>query len=298
MGAVRRVRNILVRNLQLGWSPLLVTRPRSLQTRLATVFAEYLLVGLLVIAGTFTLTAARATHGSPDCSGLPLFTRLLRPGHVVFTARLLRVAHVKEVSGRWAGDWAIGLVQERFWGLPSWEPHLVLITHGIFWEGEIYFISGLRADGLLTSFLPIVDTARCFGGAGPVVDASIYLRLLHRQPSQSEVRVIGYVRIARPPSVVKKTAENERDPNDVYNLVLDRARYTPLAGARIRVAGSSEHKIVTTDQDGIYEMSDLPPDDYTLTLVDERGNQLAPERTLQKSDLTTGRLLQLDFWRE
>jgi hypothetical protein len=280
----------------LGWPPLLIAEPRPLGRKLATAVFECLLVASLVVVGTFVVTAAQATPWSPDCSGPRLFTQPLRPDHVVFTARLIRVGHVKKVSGKWAGDWAIGLVQEPFWGLPPWEPHLVLITDGIFWEGETYFISGVRADGLLTRILPIVDTARCLGQACPVADAAIYLHLLHRQSSESEVNVIGYVQSPKRHLASERVPEKEGDPNDVYHLVLNRARYTPLGGARIKVVGPSGSTIVTADQDGIYEISGLPPDDYTLTLLDWHGNQIGTERRLQKSDLMQGRPLQLSFW--
>src|SRR5207253_9533879 len=82
--------------------------------------------------------------------------------HVVFTARVIFVGRsfyaLTHDSGMnlpgfhdpRVGDWAIGVVQERFWGLPSWVPHLVLLTNFIYWTGETYFIDGSHEIGLLT----------------------------------------------------------------------------------------------------------------------------------------------------
>jgi hypothetical protein len=43
--------------------------------------------------------------------------------------------------------------------------------------------------------------------------------------------------------------------------------HTPLAGERIDLAGSAgTTEVSVTDQQGIYEIDGLTPDDYTLTL--------------------------------
>jgi hypothetical protein len=117
----------------LGWPALLAAPPRSLTRRLAVVLMECLFVAVLALAGIFALTVMQSSLGGPDCSGGQLFVRSLRPGHAVFTARMIHVGHTAKVSGRWAGDWAIGVVQEGFWGLPAWTPRLVLLTNSIFW---------------------------------------------------------------------------------------------------------------------------------------------------------------------
>jgi hypothetical protein len=185
----------------------------------------------------------------------------------VFTARLIRVSHDAWLSGRWQGKWAIGLVQDHFWGFLWWPP-LVLLTNTIYQEGETYFVDGHRADGFLTYLLPIVEAWPC-GGPQPLSDAAIQLRLLREAPPENEIRLIGYVRAA--------------------------GGAPPLAGVRVSVIGSSGGKIVTTDQQGIYEIAGLLPDDYTLRLIDLPDTQCDLDREVKKEWFSHEKLLRVDF---
>jgi hypothetical protein len=78
-----------------------------------------------------------------------------------------------------------------------------------------------------------------FPGPEDFADATIRLRLLREAPSESETRIIGYV---RKPDNSKdgKTPRNDRDP---------------LVGTRVAVTGSSGTTVVTTDHEGIYEVA-------------------------------------------
>ena len=102
-----------------------------------------------------------------------LRSSLWSPTQAVFTARVVFACPLDRRSerrgtavfarpgrDREVGDWAIGIVQERFWGMPRWT-RLVLLTNYVYWEGETYFVDGRRDEGLLTQFLPIVE-----GGIG------------------------------------------------------------------------------------------------------------------------------------
>ncbi|HVP47390.1 MAG TPA: hypothetical protein VMT32_12430 [Bryobacteraceae bacterium] len=180
---------------KLGWPPLIAPRKTTLWRRLAIVSAGCVLVGAMDVAATLTWAAARSRFRVFDCSGRPLFIRPWRPDHAVFTARLIYVHHGERVSGRRQGLWAIGLVQERFWGL-FWSERVVLLTHNIFRENETSFIDGFRYQGLLTRCLPMVFLAPC-ARARPVADAAIQLRLLREAPPDDALLIIGYVR--KPP---------------------------------------------------------------------------------------------------
>lgn len=281
---------------KLGWPALFATRPRPLKRKVVSALIRCFLVAGLVVAGVFTLTAVLARPDSiGDCSGTPLFTRPLRQDHVVLTAHLIRVAHVKKVSGRWAGPWAIGWVQQQYWGLPWWMSSLVFITNGAFWEGETYFISGRRADGLLTHLLPIVDTQPCFGGAAPVANAEIYRRLIGKTLPANEVPLIGYVyRPTQVPDLVKQPSR-KYDPTEIYDLILNPAiRHKPLGRTKVSITGSTGTRIVAADESGIYEVN-LSPDDYRITPVDLPRGFVAVERSLKKQSFRPGAVLHLDF---
>jgi len=280
-----------------GWPTLLPLQPTSLKRKLGMAFIECLLVGVLLLTGTFAFTVLRATSGwSVNCRSSGLFVKPVTPQHAVFIARLIWVGHKTKVSGEWAGDWAIGVVQERFWGLQPWSPHFVLLTNQIFWEGETVFMSGLRPRGFLTRFLPIVDGQPCLGIAKPVSAAETHLRVLRRPPLANEARIIGSVQSPKRPSEAKKSSAKRIDTNAIYEAVINpTAKYTALAGARILVTGSSGITTVTTDANGIYEVSGLPPDGYTLSLLDQPANQIVEDHKLQKKDFLPGRPIELNF---
>jgi hypothetical protein len=148
------------------------------------------------------------------------------------------------------GEWAIAVVQERFWGLPSWNPRLVLLTNFIYWQGETYFIDGERQNGLLTRALPIIEAGIGCSRSRPIQDALIDLRVLHVTPPAPGGRLLGYVR--KP---------------EAYRGGIERPiGHQALVGARIRVTGPAGTREITTDHQGIYEMSGLPAGDYTLQL--------------------------------
>ncbi len=102
-----------------GWPPMVAARPRPLGRRLATVVLGLLLLMVSDMVATFALAAAMSTTKELDCGMRRLFAQPVAPEHTVFTARVIRAQHVRQVSGKWIGEWAIGVVQRRFWGLPA-----------------------------------------------------------------------------------------------------------------------------------------------------------------------------------
>lgn len=248
---------------KLGWPPLVQPRPRALGRRVVAVAIECLVVLCLDVAITLGLSALGSSLFSGDCRGKPPFVHSLSPSHAVFTARVIFVGRstqaltrnswfsVGGVHDRRVGDWAIGVVQERFWGLPWWGPRLVLLTNYIYWKDETYFIDGNRTRGLLTHVLPIVEAGINCSRTRPVHDAIVDLRVLREAPSASGTRLIGYVR--QPEASVGEVAPPT----------------TPkfAEGMRISVTGPTSTKIIATDKSGVYQLDDLPPGDYALQLL-------------------------------
>jgi len=264
---------------KLGWPALVAPQPRSLRRRLAAIFVGCLLVATLDLTATLGLVLLQSSLDLPSCGGAsPLFVQPQSPGQAVFTARLIRVGHTTRVSGQWAGYWAIGLVQERFWGWPGWAPPFVLITHSFFWEGETYFIDAGRVNRLLPRLLPILEFRSC-GRTSPLVDAEIEMRVLREGPPASGARIIGFV----------------RKPEPFTGMFAPPKAHTPFAGAKISLRGSSGTTIVTTDQEGIYEVDGLAPDDYTLKLA-LPDTQFAHEHEVKKGALVRNSLSEQDFY--
>ncbi len=234
----------------LGWEPLVEPRKRSPIKRVLAIVAVCLMIASLDVVITLAFTAWASSNNGPDCGGRRLFTHPVFPGHAVFTARLVHTGHGIHAIGdstRWAGTWALGIVQEKFWGLPSAWPRFVLLTNSIFWEGDTYLVDGQRAHGFLTGFLPVIEAGPC-SRTRSVVDGTVDLRMLREKSIPTGARIVGFVQQPEP---------FRQWPS---------APHTPLAGARIDFAGSSGTTVATADQDGIYEIDGLTPDDYTLTL--------------------------------
>jgi hypothetical protein len=243
-----------------GWPPLL--RPRQVGTIRRIGGAAYICVAILVIdvALTLGLSALLSSLWSPDCvGGAPLTrpTRPVPPDSAVFTARAVFVG--RSISwfspttrnlGAHGGEWAIGIVEERFWGLPSWEPRFVLMTNFIYWRGHTYLIDGVRGRGFLTRFLPIVSAGINCSRSRPIEDAAVDLRLLHEAPPAGGTRLIGYV--GKPEPFVSGYGPPIQPNFD--------------SGARIVVIGGDNTRTITTDSAGVYQVDGLPPGDYTLQL--------------------------------
>ena len=282
---------------RLHW-PSVQDLPRTRPGRLAVAAGKVLLIAFLVIGWTFASFAMGSSLWTPDCSGPSLFTRPLRPGHVAATVRILRSAHTHKVGGSWAGTWAVGIVEERFFGLKPWE-HLALLTDGFFWEGRTFFVSGSRAFFLLARALPIVDATRCGSEYSvPLADAAPQLRVLHEAPADGSRRVVGSLLVANPSpwrpeptgasapkAAIQTHSWRNHESAELYDWAfLSPRSHRPLSGARIAVTCPAGTSVVTTDRNGVYEVPDLPPADCTLHLIDIPAHQVLPDVTIRKAD--------------
>jgi hypothetical protein len=273
----------------LGWRPLVEPRQRSPIRRVLAVVAVCVLVAGMDVVATLALAVWQSSLNGPDCGGRQLFSQPAFPGHAVFAARLVRTGHKVHAIGdskKWTSDWAVGIVQEKFWGLPSSWPRVVLLTNGIFWEGETYFIDGHRAHGFPARFLPIIEAGPC-SRTRPVEDAIVDLRILREKSTSTGSRVVGFVQQGEP----FRPWPSPPVP------------HTPLAGVRIDLAGSAgTTEVAVTDQRGIYEIDGLTPDDYTLTLelpdtqsVVEDAGPAKERQKISRQALVDGRLIERDF---
>jgi len=249
-----------------GWPSVLQPRSRSLSHRVAAIALTCTVVVCMDVAVTFGFSALGSSLFSGDCRGKPLFVHPESPYHAVFTARVIFVGRSIEALTRdrglfrdrqipgsrdpRVGDWGVGVVQERFWGLPTWS-RLVLLTNFIYWKETTYFVDGSRGRGLLTRLLPIVEGGINCSRTKPVQDAMVDLRVLHESPNLTGTRLLGYVR--EPETFVRGLAPPS--PSQFAE------------GVRISVTGKSGTQTVTTDGTGIYQVRGVPLGDYKLQLL-------------------------------
>jgi hypothetical protein len=254
--------------------------------RCIQLFVAVTLLAILAVGTSFVWAAMHSSlAGATDCFESPFSLSPLSPDHTVFRARLIRVAQTVRVDGVWGGAWAIGVVDESFWGLPPWAPHFVLIINDTFWENTTVLVSGGREKGILTRFLPIVSTRGCGYFSYRMLDAQIYLRLLRKPPASALNRITGYVLSRKSiDSTPQRSQQNTTlIPHDwvpwAKEVYEERFRgnsdkYTPLPGAVVKVTGSSGSWDFVTDRDGIYLTSDLPAGGYTVQILNPPPNQV------------------------
>jgi hypothetical protein len=252
-----------LRTAKLGWPSLV--QPCSPRKRVLAVVATCVGILCLDVVFTLMLSGLGSSLFSGDCRGHAPYLHPDSPTHAVFTAKILfagrsirgiirpqsilRGDPADSIRDHGAGDWAIGMVEETFWGTPHWA-RFVLLTNNLYWEGETYFIDGRRDQGLLTQYLPVVGGGVSCSRTRPAQTAVVDLRLLRRPPAGG-TRIMGYV----------------RGPG-VFTSLRDRPAKAPfLAGIRIQVTGSAYTGTVVTDSTGVYELDDLAPGDYTLHLL-------------------------------
>jgi hypothetical protein len=235
-----------LRTARLGWPPLLEPRPRTPLRRVANFTAVCAGVPCLAVVSTLTQYALGSGLWSPDCSGRRPFTHPQSAIHAVFTAKVL-------LAGRSLHDlrhdvWAIGIIQERFWGMPHWT-RLVLLTNFIYRQGETYFVDGRRDLGLISQFFPVVEGGIICSRTRPVQEALVDMRILHKPAAGT--RLIGYVRGPEP-----FVTDYDRPVKPAF-----------VAGAQFEVSGPGGIRTVTTDSSGLYDLDGLAPGDYTMHLL-------------------------------
>jgi hypothetical protein len=214
-----------------SWPPLWDSSQPSRKRKIAGVLVGCLMLTLIIL-GAFRLGVAGVS--AIDCGEPPPFARPRRPDQAVFTARLVVVEGwpARLLNVRWL---PFAIVQQHFWGLPWWDHKVVLVGLPLRPAGP-FFIDGTRMQGLLTQFLPVVEVKPC-NRSRLLKDAKVDLRLVHDGPPRTGVRIIGQVQH--------------------YNT-------TEAPGIQVVIASPSVTTTVITDQDGIYDLSGLPPGHYAI----------------------------------
>jgi hypothetical protein len=178
-----------------------------------------------------------------DCGGRPILDAQGHAQGIDFTARILFVG---PRTFRNNSLWSIARVEERFSdSLPG--PTGVVFLRGNFKPADLsdqYFVEGMQSVGALTRFLPVIERMDC-GHTGTREQAAAVLRALREGPPKTGVRLIGRV-------------------------YADEAKRRPAPGALISIEGSSKSTVSTTDAEGIYDESGLPPGQYQLHLITNR----------------------------
>ena len=278
---------------RLQWPTLLTRGRRPTWRRAANALLISVVVFCLDVVIILGLSAIRSSLWSPDCGAKQPFTHALSTNHTVFTVKAVFVGRSlewllpnpnkpREIKNLPVGTWAIGVVQQRFWGLPPWWPRLVLLTDYVYWKDQTYFIDGHRASGLLTQALPIVEGEIECSRTKPIGDAIIDLRVLRESPHATGARLIGYV----------------REPQEFLSIFSAPPVPPHLsAGAQITVSGPMGVRTAKTDASGVYEFDDLPPGDYALRLLPPEGQVTDEFSQVEqgKVHLTSGALLEHDF---
>jgi hypothetical protein len=242
------------------WPVLVRAGPRTFARRVAGVVITLFLVFSAGIAmGVFRASFFSSLFNG-DCGARPPFTHAQQKNHAVFTARAIyvgRSVHTmqelrfapKNLRDSPVGDWAIGVVQERFWGVPSRWPHLVLMTNLIYWKGGTYFIDGGVGNSLLSKILPVVAGGIGCSRSKLVQEAGVDLRLLRDAPPR-RAAIVGSV----------------RQPGPYAGMMnpFDQPKF--LSGAQIEVTGADGTRSVATDPSGVYVLDGLGAGDYTVRL--------------------------------
>ncbi len=244
---------------RLGWPSVLSLR--LLPSRPARVFAGALLFTGCMLAGLF-LSFYVPKSGWGDCrQEYPPLSVQRFPDQAVFTADLVFVGGSFRHGD--IGDWAALRIRHGFWGLPWWGPGLVIVR-GYFKRGEKteYLVDGRRSQGLLTHFLPFVDSYPCCHTQS--IDRAVAdLRALKDGPPKTGVHILGTVY------------------TDMF------VTSEPARNVELIVTGPSGSISSTTDQQGIYDVPGLPPGHYS---VEVKCKNLRSYRYKAEGDVSSGQI--------
>lgn len=203
----------------------------------------------LVCVCAISVRVVQLRWDSRDCGSPSPFSKPY-PHHAVFIARVI---HVGSITG------AMAVVQQRFGGIPPWNK-IVFLEHVL--EKGSYFVNGSFEEGIITRWLVPVFDLKCTGSA-PIQDAGVELRLFRDSPHWDGVRIIG----------------------TVQNRPLIGG---PASGVAVIVEGPGGAVATTTDRDGIYDVSGLPPGRYSIRVPTSRRHgtcQTYGEQVLNNGDV-------------
>jgi hypothetical protein len=220
--------------------PSLLRHPPSLQRSSLSAALGTGLFCILVVVAAFSSLFLPWWNPIGDCGGRPLFGEQGIPANIDFTARIVFVG---PSSFRGSSLWSVARVEERFGGQPARASTLVILR-GYFSPNDKdahYFVEGRPSQGAIARLFPVIEPVAC-GRTARLEDATVALRCLRDGLPRSGGRLIGIVH------------RGMREANK------------PAAGVSIRITGPAGSTISVTDAQGIYDVSGLPPGEYTLEL--------------------------------
>ena len=144
----------------------------------------------------------------------------------------------------------MAVVQKAYWGLPWWDHKLVLLTFFVrggtgFQRGETYFVDGNRESRWLMRHLPVFEI-HCTR-TGLLKYSEIDMRVMREGAPKDSVRMMGYT--------VRRTPDKE---------------WHEAPGASVGISGPAGDTVATSDQQGLYDISGLPPGRYVVHGVDPK----------------------------
>jgi hypothetical protein len=221
-----------------------------------TLRRRVFIVGLCLILVFFVVIARELlTPEYFECHFIPQpFAVQQSPKQAVFIARVFATGILwpKTTSPLREGYprryWALALVQKGYWGLPWWDHKIVLLTSFVrggsgFERSDTYFIDGNRSSRGMTQFLPVFETHCTRTGA--MKYSEVDLRALRDGAPKNGVRLMGYT--------FRRTSTGE---------------WKDVPGTSVGISGPAGETIVTSDQQGLYDISGLPPGWYFVHGMD------------------------------
>lgn len=224
--------------------PLPLNRWTPKRKVLSVVFCLVLIVFVAVGRELFTPEFFECHHEVQPFASQSSANQAVFIARVIATGTLWPITLVPSGEGNPSRYWGLAVVQKSYWGLPWWDRKIVLLTsfrgRSIRPEGgETYFVDGWRWTRPLTRLLPIFEV-QCTR-TGPLRYADIDLRAMRDGAPKNGVRILGY------------TAR--RTSNSTWETV---------PGQMVGISGPSGETPAISDEQGIYDVSGLPPGSYIV----------------------------------
>jgi hypothetical protein len=223
---------------RLKWAPMVLQgEARSRNQKIVRSLRTVTMTLILVLVASVVLDILIPPFNL-DCNKRSSISRFA-PGNVIFVGKVVgTLGPCKNYAGRHFCNGAIALVNERFSGVTS---RFELLTEGFFEDGQTYLIDGIRSDGPLTRFIPLVRFRPC-NDTARIEDSAVNLRVLREGIPTTDVRIIGEV------------------------TRYDGRKRQAAPGIDVTIDGPFGITSVSTDRGGIYDFNHLPPGRYQIYL--------------------------------
>lgn len=236
-----------------GWPRPIASRPAPTWRKVVIAFAVALLLCFMICGTSFAWGVWPPRYGfSIACNdGLPRAAQR-SPDEVGVVARVVYlIGPTAPYQGHQRSAAALAIVQEYFWGLPSWNHRWIFLSDSLFEKGDKLLVVGKLQNGIITRFFSFVSVAPC-NRTAPIEYREVDLRVMRDGPPKTGVRVIGLV-----------------------TRFGDYTNQAGVPGTKVIIEGPSGTTTAISDQHGIYDVSGLPPGHYLVhaDVFDKRWNE-------------------------